>query len=100
MKENLANIRAEASHVSTSYDRILKVSWNTATVRDPEVGTRAKRDRLRVWTAEEPNKPRLNVGRMLTNTLKPLTSSLILSVIRWTGWPSDTLNVTYDFLKC
>ena len=78
MKKNLANIRVEASPVSTSYGRILKVSWNAATVRDPKVGTRAKRDRLRVWTADEPNKPRLDVGRLLTNTLKLLTSSLIL----------------------
>ena len=78
MKKNLANIRAEAFSVSTSYGRILKVSWNATTVRDPEEGMRAKRDRLRVWTAKEPNKPRLDVGRILTNTLKPLTSSLIL----------------------
>ena len=56
---------------------MLKVNWNAATVRDPEVGTRAKRDRLRVWTAEEPNKPQLDVGRLLTNTLKTFTSSLI-----------------------
>ena len=86
MKENLANIRTEASYVSTSYDRILKVSWNAATVKDPEVGTRAKHDRLRVWTAEEPNKPQLDVGRLLTNTLKPFTSSLIFM-----SYPMDRL---------
>ena len=86
MKKNLVNIRAEASPVSTSYDKILKVSWNAEIVRDPEVGMRAKHDRLRVWTAEEANKPPLDVGRLLTNTLKPFTSSLIFM-----NYPMDRL---------